>query len=144
LSFVSLLINKPAKALTFYLKDNVKVYIKLILLCRMGLFKEEEVLDLTKLEKRGILKEARKMKESDANTEDYVDFSSKQESSNVSNPLGFLDSLASTGASNASTSTNVASEDLQHLKVKFEDLEYKLDRFVERLAALEEKIKGEG
>lgn len=119
-----------------------------------------EYLDLTDLQKRGLLK-IPKEKEEEISTktdqEGYVDlggfgsnsgassssYGSPESDTSVSNamdsPFGMLDSLASSAEPSPNvSSSNLDNKEVQHLKVKIEDLEYKLDRFMERLEKLEE------
>src|SRR3989344_998497 len=108
----------------------------------MGIFrKNEEVLDLTLLQKKGILK----IKEE----KDEVELTKSQANSNIashsSSPFEFLDNLAQTSqADNKNyfqSSTTANSADLQDLRVKFEDIEYKMQRLIERFEKIEEKIR---
>lgn len=139
----------------------------------MGLFKKRgsDVLDLTHLQERGLLKRAVVEKpESDVldlsqpnmgnNSAGaaYPDLgmlagasqneSIEQETSSPPN-FDFLGNLAqsSTDSSNVVSRSIEAVETneeqikkVEHLKVKIEDLEYKLDRFLERLESMEDKI----
>jgi hypothetical protein len=106
----------------------------------MGLFKKRgsDVIDLTDMQKRGILKSSEKKEE------DFVDFSPSPVQTAPKeevNPFGFLDSLAGSAVSGTGEPP-IKNEDkqIQHLKVKIEDLEYKLDNFLDRLAEIEKKI----
>lgn len=91
--------------------------------------------------------------------------SSSSSSAQTSN-FSFLAEMASSGAANsthsasplanfdtftpaASTSAsaipdNVDAKELNALKLKMDDIEYKLDRFIERIDKLESKIAGQG
>ncbi|MDO8460403.1 MAG: hypothetical protein Q7S74_04800 [Nanoarchaeota archaeon] len=103
-------------------------------------------------------------------TEGFIDFSADIESSSedsqnpiqssssqlessptTSNPFDMLNSLASSNSSSqsipaipdfdsSSPYNSHPHQDLAHLKVKLEDLEYKLERFLERLEAIESKL----
>lgn len=94
-----------------------------------------DIVDLTDLKKRGLLKS----KENSA--------SPNLVSSEPSPQFGFLDSLAGAGSSDSSyfdattPSSSTSSPDIQDVKVKLEDFEYKLDRFMERLEAIEAKLQ---
>ncbi len=114
----------------------------------MPLFKERgpDVIDLVDLQKRGILKKSSQQIE--RREDDFVDFSKQSSSSPVqsSSPssFDFLNSLASSASpsspSSLSSSETTDSTQLSSLKVKLEDLEYKLDRFIDRIVALESKL----
>ena len=120
---------------------------------QMGWFsrKNKEVIDLTKLRDSGVLQRsqeiARQNQSLNSNSKDVVDLSSFGSSGNSGND--FLDSLASVGiASNASESVVDKLKAARHsnigavneLKNKIEDIEYKLERFIERLKKIEEKL----
>ncbi len=93
----------------------------------MPLFKKKKnVIDLTILQKRGILKKQEEK--------------TSEPKSKSSDAFGFLDSLASSSSDESKTS--IDSSEISHLKVKIGDFEYKLDRLLERLVILEDKIKG--
>src|SRR3989344_341671 len=101
----------------------------------MSIFRKEgETLDLTDLQRRGILKKAQQAEQIQAKSEiksnDYLDITTPQSSS----PLSFLDSLANINP------TPQNSPDLSDVKVKLENFEYKLERFMERLEAIESKL----
>ena len=117
----------------------------------MGWFsrKNKEVIDLTKLRDSGVLQRSQEIarQNQSLNSNDVVDLSSSGSSGNSGND--FLDSLASVGAaSNASESVVDKLKAARHsnigavneLKNKIEDIEYKLERFIERLKKIEEKL----
>ncbi|MBS3088494.1 hypothetical protein J4402_01810 [Candidatus Pacearchaeota archaeon] len=112
----------------------------------MSLFKERgpDVVDLVDLQKRGILKKSSQQPE--RHEDDFVDFS-KQSSPQTAPPssFDFLNSLASSAPSSSSQEPQPQMSDSQvaSLKVKLEDLEYKLDRFIDRIIALESKLNRE-
>jgi acetolactate synthase small subunit len=88
------------------------------------------------------MKVAEKQNESNVNEGEVIDLGAK-ESESESN-FGFLGGLASAGDTDnvtdnlrAARSRNASS---QELKLKIEDIEYKLDRFIERLEKLEGKF----
>ncbi len=104
----------------------------------MPLFKKrKEVVDLTLLKKKGLLKESQQTPQTA--TPDYVDFSQPKQ---TQSPFSFLDSLASS-ASQTTQSTQQTSPDTntQDLNVKLENLEYKLERLTEKLALIESKLQ---
>ena len=106
----------------------------------MGLFKKKsEVVDLTKLEKLGILQKSRDIASKDAieniNSNKIVDLSETNRASN-NEGLGFLNNLAGVGTSERRENSN----DLENLKVKIEDIEYKLERLIEKLNKIEERF----
>jgi len=132
----------------------------------MGIFKkEEEVLDLTDLQRRGLLRKAQAIEQrlnSPQRNESYFDMSNAGVSSAGAQPgppsppsppsgggqFDFLDALAGVGASSSSggsagssvtsdVSSGPDSLEIQGLKNKIDDLEYKLDRLMEKIAKLE-------
>ena len=108
----------------------------------MALFKKEtDFLDLTLLQKRGLLKIKEEPGQNIEN--EYADLTPPTASVEPSAPsFDFLDSLAGTSnppSLQAPHSEN-SSADIQHLNVKLEDLEYKLERFLERIEKLELKL----
>ena len=132
----------------------------------MGWFRKrrgEDVIDLTDLYKRGLLK-SQEVTEESTSDGDLVDFSSSGgvgggESSSSSgsegaSALGFLSNLAGAGSSAGESSdpsygsyTNKLKEarrsnlaEFNTMRIKLEDLEYKLDRFIERIDKMEEKL----
>jgi hypothetical protein len=122
--------------------------------------KAPDVVDLTKLRDSGVLDRSLKVaKQNDiGSTHDgeVVDLSiSSSESSSITSSggggggdFGFLSGLAGAGSGESSESItgnlrearvkNVAG---QELKLKIEDIEYKLDRFIERLEKIEKKLR---
>ena len=111
--------------------------------------KKDDVLDLTDLQRRGLLKKAAEIEkqQSEASSDGYVDLDDSGGTSSSSDSgasaLGFLDSLAGVGASSSGTSSMSSGSDsleIQGLKNKLEDLEYKLERFTEKLAMIESKL----
>ena len=127
----------------------------------MSFFKrgEIETLDLTKDRNKRLLAESRKIflknnsESRRSQNNDFVDLGSLpiQRSSPVSSatspPPGFdfLSSLANSSSGNNSNSFSGGSENLhekniQHLKVKIKDIEYKLERFLERLEKIENNL----
>ena len=111
----------------------------------MGFFKKnDEVLDLTLLQKKGILKKAMQQDE-EPNYGKTIDLTQSpstpgQSPASSNSPFDFLDTLAQSNQSNSQTQLN-NSEDLQHLKIKFEDIEYKMERLIEKLARIESKLE---
>ena len=125
----------------------------------MGVFgKGEEYVDYTLLKKKGILK----LKEEQAlkNTKiegGFIDFTamrnepvsnekSSSENTTMPNNFGFLADMASASSSNSNPLTSfdnnlrIDEKEFNMLKVKMDDMEYKLDRFIERIDKLEEKL----
>ncbi len=128
--------------------------------------KKKEIIDLTKLQERGILQRSKEIADRESRVQrhegEVIDFTS--ENANQGNAtddsnsgFGFLGSLANAGASNE----NSNSEDrasvvdnlravrrtrfpetghLSELKNKIEDIEYKLERLIERLERIEGKL----
>jgi len=111
----------------------------------MSFFKEDapDVIDLVDMQRRGILK-----KSAEQNEDEFVDFS-KQSSSQTTqssqpSSFDFLNSLASVSSPAVSEQTTKLDDaQITNLKIKLEDLEYKLERFTERIAALEQKLNKE-
>lgn len=126
----------------------------------MALFKKKdksiEIIDLTELQRKGILQKSQQIEKNNEainSKEGYVDLSNlaltqshaesiSTQPKEIESPE-FLSSLANIGANEDSAQiTNQAesSKELNQLKLKMEDLEYKLDSFIERLTRLEEKL----
>lgn len=119
----------------------------------MSLFKkDDDVVDIPELQKRGILKKVENEQISQVSTQDndFFDMSSIASATNSStNPLSFLDSLASTNTAPSTSPpppiTNSSSPtDIMDVNVKLDDFEYKLERFMARLETLEDKIHKSG
>lgn len=122
----------------------------------MKLFKKKgpEIIDLTELSKKGILQRSRAIANQEStfstNEDKVLDLTSRPSSSpspSVSqsasdSPFSLLSSLASaaTTESSAPVISSLQSSDFQSLKIKVEDLEYKLDRFMEKILKIEEKL----
>lgn len=109
-----------------------------------------EMLDYTLLQKRGILKIPQQEK-----AQDVIDFTQAASPSSApiqtaysalasDNPFGMLDTFAQMGATTPSSSnTEIApssSSEVQALKIKIEDLEYKLERLVEKIAKMDSSV----
>lgn len=123
----------------------------------MSLFKKNrdavEIIDFTALQKRGILeKVAAKEKKAEGNSPPSLPFPISSPSPPSPSPsllsnqgesiFGALDSLASISSNQANTQANNSSEqETSSLKIKIEDLEYRLERLLERLSFIESKIK---
>lgn len=131
----------------------------------MGLFKEEgvDIIDFTLLKKRGIINVPER-KEAPRNYEpvgDMLDFtaikpsevagSSEYSSSSGMPDLGFLGDMATVGAENNSTNTTATTSyygnndsgsgaELNALKIKMDDMDYKLNRLLEKLEKIEGKL----
>jgi hypothetical protein len=72
-----------------------------------------------------------------------ADMASAGTSNNTSSasPLANFDSFMSSASTSSSTIPgNVDAKDLNAMKLKMDDMEYKLDRFIERIDKLEEKL----
>ena len=112
-----------------------------------------DFLDYTALQKRGLLKRIPKEVEE---KNEYASFISPQDekvpslftdplapatpTSPESNAFAFLDSLASSSPTPQS-SVPVNNIDFADISVKIENLEYKIERFIERLTQVEDKIE---
>ncbi|MBS3076705.1 hypothetical protein J4233_00365 [Candidatus Pacearchaeota archaeon] len=122
-----------------------------------------DVLDFTKLQKKGLLKVPERKAEQNVrvNSQGYIDLGisnlsnttspvqentqsySGSEGGSGASALGFLDSLASSASSSGSSvysSQTSDSVELQGLKNKIEDLEYKMRVLEDKIA----KIEGSG
>lgn len=114
--------------------------------------KKVEVIDLTKLQKKGILQRSMEIASNNETEnlrkDEVVDLRDlnnlKNANSDNSNMFGFLNNLAGVGASENISQKVLrgGQKDIEHLRVKIEDIEYKLDRFLERLERIEENLKG--
>jgi hypothetical protein len=146
----------------------------------MGLFgfgkTRGEIVDLTDMQKRGLLKTQIDDDEDENLMSGTLDLSSSSSTSSGSSMssssdsadssgLSFLGNLA--GASDSSTSSGTSSSasesaanyrerlraarqgsvqtgsglEVNHVKSKVEDMEYKMDRFIDKLDAIEERLK---
>ena len=123
------------------------IYIGKLPLKFMGIFKKKssDVLDLTKWQETGLLQRSRAIAEADdppvheSKTVDLTASSSSSTSADNSSDFGFLDSLASVGNTIMPDSSDKKGyESAEHLKVKIEDLEYKLERLKERIDKFEQ------
>lgn len=120
----------------------------------MGLRRKRtiDVIDLTKLQESGILQkslEIASMNERESlKSNEVVDLgriiASKENSvTGNNNMLGFLDNLAGVNSNNGMLKDNSNLGDnklMDNLKIKIDDLEYKLERLMERLVRIEEKL----
>ena len=112
----------------------------------MGCLRKKEhgfdILDLTLLQKRGLLKQE------SPQTPDVIDLrvpiatltppSPTSTPADVS-PFGMLDALA-TSTPTPTFSSEAPTPELSAMKIKLDDVEYKLERLLERLSALESKL----
>lgn len=104
----------------------------------MGLFKKEsgDIIDYTLLQKKGILKLPKQKEEVIDLTKNLNSNDSTNQTGNIS-PFGFLDSLAGasgqTNSVNAGFQTSNDNSEINALKLKIDDLEYKLARLTEKL-----------
>jgi len=94
-------------------------------------FKKKKVLDLTKLKAK---------LETPTNNNDYKDFSYPQSAQTDNSGLGFLGNLATSSASSSNPSSLSGDLNIQHLKVKIEDIEYKLDNLTRKLSSILDRI----
>lgn len=128
----------------------------------MGLFgKEDEYVDYTLLKKRGLLKINEEPAQPGLKTEGgFIDLTPARKDSEkpAAANFGFLSEMASAGSGQTSTSLNplanfdsvtpaLAAEpagtdekEFSALKIKVDDIDYKIDRFIERIDRLEEKL----
>jgi len=122
----------------------------------MGFFKEKggDVIDFTRLQKRGILQRAMESSANNQNDGEVIDLGAANQTNTgagestgnaFSNLFGALDNPSSSTNSLTDTASNSnslgASETaFNDMKVKLENTEYKLERALERLAQIEEKL----
>ena len=121
----------------------------------MGLFrkKQGDILDITLLKKRGIIKksEIAPLSSSINPKTGFLDLTAlpsntKPPAPSASAPpsqdlFGFLDASASQEMSSQIASTPPENSlEVQSLRVKIEDLEYKLERLLEKISAIESKF----
>lgn len=124
----------------------------------MGVFDSTEYVDYTLLKKRGLLKSHEEELKTESKDTGFVDFtagmssSSSASSSNTSSPFDLLSNLTSGTGNSASGSTgsyygnsssttgsvssvgsSTGSDDVNALKLKIEDLEYKIQMLIERM-----------
>ena len=129
--------------------------------------KKKDVIDLTELQRKGVLQRSqevgKKMGEYSKNENSVVDLSSfSRKQTNVENSgsetgFGFLGNLAGAGNTDTSSTGDYGSyteklkvaragklAEFNNMKVKIEDLEYKLERMIERLERIETRLLGTG
>ncbi len=130
----------------------------------MGMFKNKGTdIDYTLLQKKGIIKKTKRTKMPFKITkEGNIDLTSSELSSATpdstassgsgmaANPFGFLDNLASASTSTTSSyykndsssslSSSDSTADISTIRIKIDDFEYKLERLMEKLALIEEKL----
>ncbi len=117
----------------------------------MAIFgKDSGYMDYTLLKKKGMLKLKEQKIESMKTEGGFVDFTSlsKQEAPATPAPEGpnldFLSNLASANPSTPSASNTGEPSEMSTLKIKMDDMEYKLERFMERIDRLEEQLSRHG
>jgi hypothetical protein len=121
----------------------------------MGLFrKKKDVVDFTRLQKQGILDKVKTEKTS-TESSGFMDLGSSSNTTNDegASALSALSSLASAGTSESSEISTfstpsytdrlkrarIESKQENEVKNKLDDMEYKMDRILERLAKLEDQ-----
>jgi len=136
----------------------------------MGVFgKEKEYMDYTLLRKKGLLKMKEEQFKKEAQGADgFIDMTSKKgdDSTPTPNNFGFLSDMASASSPSGNQGSPVPnplagfdsvapitpssglsgemdSRELNALKIKMDDLNYKIDRFLERIDKIEEKLSKE-
>jgi hypothetical protein len=132
--------------------------------------KGDDYVDYTLLKKKGILKLPEEKKLPIKSEGGFIDFTAfnTPETANANNlaqetatpNFDFLNNMAAAGASTPSSDNNVSplanfdaiqpasstsllsqdDKELNALKIKIDDMDYKLDRFIERIDKLEEKL----
>lgn len=115
----------------------------------MSFFGKDEVVDLTKLKKLGLLKEPQQEQKP---VPEYYDFSQQTPSPQPpeppkpepESPLTFFDNFASNISQTQQQTTNqtpsLQTPDNSELSIKLENLEYQLERLAEKLSLIESKI----
>ncbi|MEK6889989.1 MAG: hypothetical protein AABW82_02700 [Nanoarchaeota archaeon] len=121
----------------------------------MGVFGNGDYVDYTLLKKRGLLKESEQEVKKESPSAGFVDFTSSISSSSNSNapspsnnPFDLLSSLTSSNSSNnavvesSNSSSSIypnntsSSDEVNSLKLKVEDLEYKIQRLIEKIDSM--------
>ena len=106
----------------------------------MGVFGNEDYVDYTLLKKRGLLKESNQEVKNENSNSGFVDYNSVSANSSANNvpsspstnPFDLLSSLTSgsavsnSGSIYSDASVSSSDENVKALKLKIEDLEYKL------------------
>lgn len=132
----------------------------------MGIFRKRsdsmDVIDLPMLEKRGLIKIPKRKNSGLKSRDGFLDFtdaraenialsrltnsSSSSSAGSSGSPFNFLDSLAGAGntGNSLSSSSSGDSSGLNELKIKIEDLEYKLGRLLERIESMDSKMRESG
>ncbi|RMD66656.1 hypothetical protein D6817_03640 [Candidatus Pacearchaeota archaeon] len=120
--------------------------------------KEGDIVDLTELEKRGLLNLKKKTKDE---SDGYVEVQPANQAGGLADgsagatqesglPFSFLDNAgvqhsgmgeSSSGSSGILNEVEEKLKDVAHLSVRLDDFEYKLERVSEKLEALEEKVR---
>ncbi len=130
----------------------------------MGLFEEEvDYVDYSLLKKKGLIKAQQDNLNSIKTDGGFIDFTSiKNETQSspanatstetpTNNNFAFLADMAGVGSSSSTNNNNQTTQlevdnnnlefkDVNSLKVKIDDMEYKLERFIERINKLEEQL----
>lgn len=120
----------------------------------MSFFKKDgaDVIDFTLLQKKGLLRESDVDNSSGNEVLDLTKISTNSGISNgatsdVGNPFDMLSSLASASSSTGPTYPssnsypNSDNSDMQNLRVKLDDLEYKFERLMEKIGKLEDELR---
>ena len=135
----------------FYAIRKKRVYIKVIPVIEMGILgkKGVETIDYTLLQKKGFIKKKEEQKTPySVDSQGMVDLTgnaAKTDSMSAdssSSPFGFLDSLAGASSSNSSAShfDSNGGVEINAIRIKIDDLEYKLSNLLEKLALIESKL----
>lgn len=114
----------------------------------MGVFNKrgDEFIDYTLLYKRGLLKQKEQALKDKVGSDGVLDFTTVGSSGvnqGVANPFDMLSNLASSSSPSSSfpSSTSSSSDsDVNSLKLKIEDIEYKLERLLERIARVDSRL----
>ncbi len=129
----------------------------------MGILRRNrDFIDFTELQKRGLIKKSKENLPNNmkVNSDGTIEFIAPQESTtnvvgntsnsiaNVSSPFGFLDSFASAATNtqgegkenNLSNLVNQSPCDLNQVKLKLDDFDFKLGKLMERIEKMESKL----
>lgn len=109
----------------------------------MGIFAGGEYVDYTEWKKRGLIKVEEKKLPAPMDKSGMLDFTQEAQNSQEATPVaqtetmpsfGFLDSPLRTGP--------VVNSEMSELKIKMDDVMFKLDQMIERIASIERRLGG--
>ncbi|MBI3334825.1 hypothetical protein HYZ97_05035 [Candidatus Pacearchaeota archaeon] len=102
----------------------------------------DEFIDYTLLQKRGLLKQKEQALQNQVGNDGMLDLTASSPTASSGNPFDMLSTLASSSPSSTPSALPTGSPDLevQGLKNKLEDVEYKLERLMERLMRIDSRL----